>query len=84
MLWMNVAGPSRGAYNDCAVWTSLDPIAYWKKGVESVDEVRMSVEQLGNSFNYTGRVNPVDRHVSGTAKDHVSYNRTRISKKKKY
>jgi hypothetical protein len=59
LLWVNVARPSWGAHNDGAVWASLNPIAYWKESVESVDEVRMSIEQLGNSFNYPRRVNPV-------------------------
>lgn len=92
LLRVNVAGTSWGAHNDCAVWTGLDSITYWKEGVESIDEVRMSVEQLRNSFDYTRRVNPViclsilelngGRVTCQGQTDNVSHNRKMTSRKR--
>lgn len=66
-LWLDprswtdgVDGGARGCRHSDAVWVILeaafDSVARWQEGVESLDQVRVSSEKLGNTSNYARRI----------------------------
>jgi hypothetical protein len=59
LLRVNDPGPSWSVYSDLAVWIGLNSMALWKEDIESIDEIRMRIEQLTDSVNYASRINSV-------------------------